>query len=133
MGLAETTLVFVSLGFFASAVAHNCQNGTRPVSEENREGCDYYCWNAETKSWDKFFFGNGERCFILYLRTPTIPSCCRAMPGIASPCLQVCTCLKSWAVHCIRSTGLRPAGIIKNPAWIKMFTISYFDSNLSVS
>uniref|UniRef100_A0A6B0UCH8 Putative tick salivary peptide group 1 n=1 Tax=Ixodes ricinus TaxID=34613 RepID=A0A6B0UCH8_IXORI len=63
MGLTETTLVLVSLAFFASAVAHNCQNGTRPASEENREGCDYYCWNAETKSWDKFFFGNGERCF----------------------------------------------------------------------
>uniref|UniRef100_V5GJP9 Btsp n=1 Tax=Ixodes ricinus TaxID=34613 RepID=V5GJP9_IXORI len=64
MGLTETTLVLVSLGFFASAAAHNCQNGTRPASEENREGCDYYCWNAETKSWDKFFFGNGERCFV---------------------------------------------------------------------
>nr|AAY66784.1 putative anticoagulant Salp9-like [Ixodes scapularis] len=63
MGLTEITLVLVSLAFFGSVVAHNCQNGTRPASEENREGCDYYCWNAETKSWDQFFFGNGERCF----------------------------------------------------------------------
>uniref|UniRef100_V5IJL9 Putative tick salivary peptide group 1 n=1 Tax=Ixodes ricinus TaxID=34613 RepID=V5IJL9_IXORI len=55
MGLTKTTLVLVSLAFFASAAGHNCQNGTRPASEENREGCDYYCWNAETKSWDKFF------------------------------------------------------------------------------
>uniref|UniRef100_V5H7K2 Basic tail protein n=1 Tax=Ixodes ricinus TaxID=34613 RepID=V5H7K2_IXORI len=64
MGLTGTTVVLaVSLAFFASAVAHNCQTGTRPASEENREGCDYYCWNAGTKSCDQFFFGNGERCF----------------------------------------------------------------------
>ncbi|KAM7311694.1 uncharacterized protein ISCGN_008601 [Ixodes scapularis] len=65
MGLTEITLVLVSLAFVATAAAHDCQNGTRPASEEKREGCDYYCWNAETKSWDKFFFGNGERCFVL--------------------------------------------------------------------
>uniref|UniRef100_A0A0K8R540 Putative basic tail protein n=1 Tax=Ixodes ricinus TaxID=34613 RepID=A0A0K8R540_IXORI len=63
MGLTGITLVLVSLAFFGSAAAHGCQNGTRPASEENREGCDYYCWNADTRSWDKFFFGNGERCF----------------------------------------------------------------------
>ncbi|CAN8015841.1 unnamed protein product [Ixodes persulcatus] len=63
MGLAGTTLVLVSLALFGSVAAHNCQNGTRPASEENREGCDYYCWNSETKAWDQFFFGNGERCF----------------------------------------------------------------------
>uniref|UniRef100_V5HBW3 Uncharacterized protein n=1 Tax=Ixodes ricinus TaxID=34613 RepID=V5HBW3_IXORI len=53
----------MSLAFFGSAAAHNCQNGTRPASEETREGCDFYCWNAETRSWDKFFFQNGEKCF----------------------------------------------------------------------
>uniref|UniRef100_V5H6Q9 Btsp n=1 Tax=Ixodes ricinus TaxID=34613 RepID=V5H6Q9_IXORI len=64
MGLTGTTLVLaVSLAFFGSAAAHNCQNGTRPASEVTREGCDFYCWNAETSSWDKFFFGNGEECF----------------------------------------------------------------------
>nr|AAN03859.1 putative anticoagulant Salp9 [Ixodes scapularis] len=63
MGLTEIMLVLVSLAFVATAAAHDCQNGTRPASEEKREGCDYYCWNTETKSWDKFFFGNGERCF----------------------------------------------------------------------
>nr|AAT92140.1 BTSP-6 [Ixodes pacificus] len=63
MGLTGITLVLVSLAFFGSAAAHNCQNGTRPASEENREGCDFYCWNAGTNSWDIFFFGNGEKCF----------------------------------------------------------------------
>uniref|UniRef100_V5HDN8 Basic tail protein n=1 Tax=Ixodes ricinus TaxID=34613 RepID=V5HDN8_IXORI len=63
MGLTGTTLVLVSLAFFGSAAAHNCQNGTRPESEVNREGCDFYCWNTDTNSWDKFFFGNGEECF----------------------------------------------------------------------
>uniref|UniRef100_A0A6B0UQI0 Putative tick salivary peptide group 1 n=1 Tax=Ixodes ricinus TaxID=34613 RepID=A0A6B0UQI0_IXORI len=63
MGLTGTTLVLVSLAFFGSAAAHHCQNGTRPASEENREGCDFYCWNAGTSSWDKFFFEDGEECF----------------------------------------------------------------------
>uniref|UniRef100_A0A090X7Z2 Putative secreted protein with basic tail n=1 Tax=Ixodes ricinus TaxID=34613 RepID=A0A090X7Z2_IXORI len=55
MGLTGTTLLLVSLAFIGSAAAHNCQNGTRPASEEKREGCDFYCWNTDTKSWDKFF------------------------------------------------------------------------------
>nr|AAY66796.1 putative salivary secreted protein with basic tail [Ixodes scapularis] len=63
MGLTGTTLVLVCVAFFGTAAAHNCKNGTRPASEENREGCDYYCWNEVTNSWDQFFFGNGERCF----------------------------------------------------------------------
>uniref|UniRef100_V5HCJ2 Basic tail protein n=1 Tax=Ixodes ricinus TaxID=34613 RepID=V5HCJ2_IXORI len=63
MGLTGITLVLVCFAFFGGVAAHGCQNGTRPASEQDREGCDYYCWNAETKSWDKFFFGNGERCF----------------------------------------------------------------------
>nr|AAY66503.1 putative secreted protein with basic tail [Ixodes scapularis] len=63
MGLTGTALVLVCVAFFGSAAAHNCKNGTRPASEENREGCDYYCWNEVTSSWDQFFFGNGERCF----------------------------------------------------------------------
>ncbi|KAM7311669.1 putative secreted protein with basic tail [Ixodes scapularis] len=64
MGLTGTALVLVCVAFFGSAAAHNCKNGTRPASEENREGCDYYCWNDVTSSWDQFFFGNGERCFV---------------------------------------------------------------------
>uniref|UniRef100_V5H456 Basic tail protein n=1 Tax=Ixodes ricinus TaxID=34613 RepID=V5H456_IXORI len=63
MGLAKTTLVLVSLGFFASAAAQTCRNGTRPASETKREGCDYYCWNTQTSSWDKYFFGDNEPCF----------------------------------------------------------------------
>nr|AAT92128.1 BTSP-7 [Ixodes pacificus]AAT92129.1 BTSP-8 [Ixodes pacificus] len=63
MGLTGATLVLVSLAFFGSAAAHNCKNGTRPASEETREGCDFYCWNTDTSSWDIFFFGNGEKCF----------------------------------------------------------------------
>uniref|UniRef100_V5HC10 Basic tail protein n=1 Tax=Ixodes ricinus TaxID=34613 RepID=V5HC10_IXORI len=63
MGLTGITLVLVSFAFFGGVAAHNCQNGTRPTSEQNREGCDYYCWNTDTKSWEQFFFGNGERCF----------------------------------------------------------------------
>uniref|UniRef100_V5H473 Putative tick salivary peptide group 1 n=1 Tax=Ixodes ricinus TaxID=34613 RepID=V5H473_IXORI len=39
MGLTGTTLVLVSLAFFGSAAAHNRRNGTRPESEQNREGC----------------------------------------------------------------------------------------------
>uniref|UniRef100_A0A090X7R1 Putative tick salivary peptide group 1 n=1 Tax=Ixodes ricinus TaxID=34613 RepID=A0A090X7R1_IXORI len=63
MGLTGTTLVLVSLAFLGSAAAHNCQNGTRPASEKNREGCDFYCWNTGTNTWDKFFFEDGQKCF----------------------------------------------------------------------
>uniref|UniRef100_A0A0K8RDF3 Putative basic tail protein n=1 Tax=Ixodes ricinus TaxID=34613 RepID=A0A0K8RDF3_IXORI len=63
MGLTATTLVLVSLAFFGTAAAHNCRNGTRPESEQNREGCDFYCWNTDTNTWDQFFFKNGETCF----------------------------------------------------------------------
>uniref|UniRef100_V5H1G6 Tick salivary peptide group 1 n=1 Tax=Ixodes ricinus TaxID=34613 RepID=V5H1G6_IXORI len=63
MGLTGTTLVLVSLAFLGSAAAHNCQNGTRPASEKNREGCDFYCWNTGTNTWDKFFFEDGQECF----------------------------------------------------------------------
>ncbi|EEC17896.1 secreted salivary gland protein 2 precursor, putative [Ixodes scapularis] len=63
MGLTGTTLVLVSLAFFGTAAAHNCKNGTRPTSEKNREGCDFYCWNTDTNSWDQFFFKDGETCF----------------------------------------------------------------------
>uniref|UniRef100_A0A090X8T9 Putative tick salivary peptide group 1 n=1 Tax=Ixodes ricinus TaxID=34613 RepID=A0A090X8T9_IXORI len=55
MGLTGTTLVLVSFAFIGSVAAHNCQNGTRPASEQTREGCDYYCWNTDTKSWDQIF------------------------------------------------------------------------------
>uniref|UniRef100_A0A0K8RCA2 Putative basic tail protein n=1 Tax=Ixodes ricinus TaxID=34613 RepID=A0A0K8RCA2_IXORI len=63
MGLTGTTLVLVSLAFFGSAAAHGCQNGTRPASEKEREGCDFYCWNDGTQSYDQFFFRDGEKCF----------------------------------------------------------------------
>ncbi|CAN7950102.1 unnamed protein product, partial [Ixodes pacificus] len=53
----------VSLAFFGSAAAETCRNGTRPASV-NREGCDYYCWNTVTSSWDKYFFGDEEPCFV---------------------------------------------------------------------
>uniref|UniRef100_V5IF04 Basic tail protein n=1 Tax=Ixodes ricinus TaxID=34613 RepID=V5IF04_IXORI len=63
MGLTGITLVLVSLAFFGSAAAHDCQNGTRPASQKNREGCDFYCWNTGTNTWDKFFFEDGQECF----------------------------------------------------------------------
>uniref|UniRef100_V5HE90 Basic tail protein n=1 Tax=Ixodes ricinus TaxID=34613 RepID=V5HE90_IXORI len=63
MGLSNTTLLFVSLAFFGAAAAQTCRNGTRPASETKREGCDYYCWNTQTSSWDKYFFGDNEPCF----------------------------------------------------------------------
>uniref|UniRef100_V5HKU8 Tick salivary peptide group 1 n=1 Tax=Ixodes ricinus TaxID=34613 RepID=V5HKU8_IXORI len=63
MELTGITLVLVSLAFFGSAAAETCRNGTRPASENEREGCDYYCWNAQTSSWDKYFFGDDEPCF----------------------------------------------------------------------
>nr|AAS68352.1 secreted salivary gland protein 2 precursor [Ixodes ricinus] len=63
MGLTGTTLVLASLAFFGSAAAHNCKNGTRPASEEKREGCDFYCWNSDTSRCDQFFFRDGETCF----------------------------------------------------------------------
>uniref|UniRef100_A0A0K8RCH4 Putative basic tail protein n=1 Tax=Ixodes ricinus TaxID=34613 RepID=A0A0K8RCH4_IXORI len=44
--------------FFEFIIPFNCF-----LQEQTREGCDYYCWNTDTKSWDQFFFGNGERCF----------------------------------------------------------------------
>uniref|UniRef100_V5I0A2 Putative tick salivary peptide group 1 n=1 Tax=Ixodes ricinus TaxID=34613 RepID=V5I0A2_IXORI len=64
MELTGTTLLLVSLAFIGSAAAHNCQNGTRPASEEKREGCDFYCWNTVTNSWDKFFFEDGEQMLL---------------------------------------------------------------------
>uniref|UniRef100_A0A0K8R3J4 Putative basic tail protein n=1 Tax=Ixodes ricinus TaxID=34613 RepID=A0A0K8R3J4_IXORI len=57
------TLVLVSLAFFGSAAAHDCRNGTRPSSEREREGCDFYCWNDATRSYEQFFFTDGEQCF----------------------------------------------------------------------
>uniref|UniRef100_V5HZ47 Putative tick salivary peptide group 1 n=1 Tax=Ixodes ricinus TaxID=34613 RepID=V5HZ47_IXORI len=64
MGLTGITLVLVSFAFFGGVAAHNCPKTERdPHSEQNREGCDYYRWNTDTKSWEQFFFGNGERCF----------------------------------------------------------------------
>uniref|UniRef100_V5H9N7 Putative tick salivary peptide group 1 n=1 Tax=Ixodes ricinus TaxID=34613 RepID=V5H9N7_IXORI len=46
MGFTGITLVLVSLAFLGSAAAHDCQNGTRPESQNDREGCDFYCWNG---------------------------------------------------------------------------------------
>uniref|UniRef100_A0A0K8RF89 Putative basic tail protein n=1 Tax=Ixodes ricinus TaxID=34613 RepID=A0A0K8RF89_IXORI len=67
MGMTGTTLVLaVSLAFFGSAAAHNCQKRTRPESEVNREGCDFYCWNTDYQFIGNklLSFGNGERkCF----------------------------------------------------------------------
>ncbi|CAN7986659.1 unnamed protein product [Ixodes pacificus] len=63
MELTGITLVLVSLTFFGSAAAETCRNGTRPASEKEREGCDYYCWNTQTSSWDQYFFGDNEPCF----------------------------------------------------------------------
>uniref|UniRef100_V5GZZ5 Basic tail protein n=1 Tax=Ixodes ricinus TaxID=34613 RepID=V5GZZ5_IXORI len=63
MGFTGITLVLVSLAFFGSTTAHDCQNGTRPESQNDREGCDYYCWNDRTSSRDQFFFTDGVQCF----------------------------------------------------------------------
>uniref|UniRef100_V5H1F3 Basic tail protein n=1 Tax=Ixodes ricinus TaxID=34613 RepID=V5H1F3_IXORI len=63
MGFTGTTLVLVSLAFFGSAAAHDCQNGTRLQSQKDREGCDFYCWNERTNSYDQFFFTDGVKCF----------------------------------------------------------------------
>ncbi|KAG0442859.1 hypothetical protein HPB47_015545, partial [Ixodes persulcatus] len=52
-----------SVAFFGSAVAETCRNGTRPASQGDREGCDYYCWNDVSNSWDQYFFGDKEPCF----------------------------------------------------------------------
>uniref|UniRef100_A0A0K8RLS2 Putative basic tail protein n=1 Tax=Ixodes ricinus TaxID=34613 RepID=A0A0K8RLS2_IXORI len=61
------TLVLVSLTFFGSAAAETCRNGTRPATRKiEREGCDYYCWNTQTRSWDKYFFGDDEPMFLQY-------------------------------------------------------------------
>ncbi|KAM7311693.1 uncharacterized protein ISCGN_008600 [Ixodes scapularis] len=95
MGLTEITLVLVSLAFVATAAAHDCQNGTRPASEEKREGCDYYCWNAETKSWDKFFFGNGERSRCLWKVK---------MRAVSNPPSSGCAESENWRQRKVRLT-----------------------------
>uniref|UniRef100_V5H0P6 Basic tail protein n=1 Tax=Ixodes ricinus TaxID=34613 RepID=V5H0P6_IXORI len=65
MGLTGTALVLVSLAILRKRCSPTIAKTERdPPRRKIREGCDYYCWNAETKSWDKFFFGNGERCFL---------------------------------------------------------------------
>uniref|UniRef100_A0A0K8RD54 Putative basic tail protein n=1 Tax=Ixodes ricinus TaxID=34613 RepID=A0A0K8RD54_IXORI len=61
MGLIGTTLVLVSLAFFGCAAAHNCQNRTRPASEEKREGCDFYCWDTGTNFMGEIFSFRTER------------------------------------------------------------------------
>ncbi|EEC08176.1 secreted salivary gland peptide, putative, partial [Ixodes scapularis] len=53
----------VSPASFGVTAAQTCCNGTRPASV-NTEGCDYYCWNTQTSSWDIYFFGNNEPCFV---------------------------------------------------------------------
>uniref|UniRef100_V5HAZ3 Putative tick salivary peptide group 1 n=1 Tax=Ixodes ricinus TaxID=34613 RepID=V5HAZ3_IXORI len=63
MGLTRITLLLVSLAFFGIAAAHDCQNGTRPESQRDREGCDFYCWNEVTNSYDQFFLH--RRCTML--------------------------------------------------------------------
>uniref|UniRef100_A0A090X7Y0 Putative secreted salivary gland protein 2 n=1 Tax=Ixodes ricinus TaxID=34613 RepID=A0A090X7Y0_IXORI len=64
MGLTGTALVLVSLAIFGSAAAHGCQKrNANPHRKKEREGCDFYCWNTVTNSWDKFFFEDGEQCF----------------------------------------------------------------------
>uniref|UniRef100_V5HBD9 Putative secreted protein n=1 Tax=Ixodes ricinus TaxID=34613 RepID=V5HBD9_IXORI len=55
MGLTGTALVLVSLAIFGSAAAHGCQKrNANPHRKKEREGCDFYCWNTVTNSWDKF-------------------------------------------------------------------------------
>uniref|UniRef100_V5HDQ9 Basic tail protein n=1 Tax=Ixodes ricinus TaxID=34613 RepID=V5HDQ9_IXORI len=63
MGLTGITLVLVSLAFFGSVAADDCRNGTRPTSQNDREGCDFYCWNENTRSYDQYFFTDGVQCF----------------------------------------------------------------------
>uniref|UniRef100_V5HN97 Putative tick salivary peptide group 1 n=1 Tax=Ixodes ricinus TaxID=34613 RepID=V5HN97_IXORI len=61
MGFTGTTLVSVSLAFFGSAAAHDCQKRTRLQSQKDREGCDFYCWNERTNSYDQFFLHRRSR------------------------------------------------------------------------
>ncbi|CAN8015846.1 unnamed protein product [Ixodes persulcatus] len=53
----------VSLAFLGSAADEECKNGTRPDSQKDGEGCDYYCMNNSTEKWDHFFYKDGEKCF----------------------------------------------------------------------
>uniref|UniRef100_V5HBB6 Putative grp-2 430 glycine rich family n=1 Tax=Ixodes ricinus TaxID=34613 RepID=V5HBB6_IXORI len=64
MGLTGITLVLVSLALLRKRRSPTIdQNGTRPDSQKDREGCDFYCWNKATNSYDQFFFTDGVRCF----------------------------------------------------------------------
>ncbi|XP_029843977.2 gem-associated protein 2-like [Ixodes scapularis] len=63
MGFTGIALLLVSLAFLGSAADEECSNGTRPTSQKDREGCDYYCWNDGSNSWDQYFFGDNEPCF----------------------------------------------------------------------
>uniref|UniRef100_V5GL67 Putative tick salivary peptide group 1 n=1 Tax=Ixodes ricinus TaxID=34613 RepID=V5GL67_IXORI len=66
MGLTGITLVLASLAFFGSVAADDCRNGTRPSSQNDRGGCDFYCWNEGTRSYDQYFFTDGvELSFLL--------------------------------------------------------------------
>uniref|UniRef100_A0A0K8RIM5 Putative basic tail protein n=1 Tax=Ixodes ricinus TaxID=34613 RepID=A0A0K8RIM5_IXORI len=63
MWFTGITLLLVSLAFLGSAADEECKNGTRPDSQKDGEGCDYYCMNNSTNNWDHFFYGDGEKCF----------------------------------------------------------------------
>uniref|UniRef100_A0A0K8RDQ7 Putative basic tail protein n=1 Tax=Ixodes ricinus TaxID=34613 RepID=A0A0K8RDQ7_IXORI len=62
MGFTGITLVLVSLAFFGSTAAHDCQNGTRPESQNDREGCDFYCWTID-QFMGPIFLHRRCRCF----------------------------------------------------------------------
>uniref|UniRef100_V5HPH5 Putative tick salivary peptide group 1 n=1 Tax=Ixodes ricinus TaxID=34613 RepID=V5HPH5_IXORI len=56
MELTGITLVLVSLTFFGSSAAETCRNGTRPrIRKNEREGCDYYCWNTTNPFMGQIF------------------------------------------------------------------------------
>uniref|UniRef100_A0A0K8RB47 Putative basic tail protein n=1 Tax=Ixodes ricinus TaxID=34613 RepID=A0A0K8RB47_IXORI len=65
MWFTGITLLLVSLAFLGSAADEECKNGTRPESQKDGEGCDYYCMNNSTKKWDHFFYGDDEKCFLI--------------------------------------------------------------------
>uniref|UniRef100_V5I3R3 Putative tick salivary peptide group 1 n=1 Tax=Ixodes ricinus TaxID=34613 RepID=V5I3R3_IXORI len=63
MWFTGITLLLVSLAFSGSVANEECENGKRPASQKDREGCDYYCRDEESDSWIQYFFGDGEKCF----------------------------------------------------------------------
>uniref|UniRef100_V5I5J6 Putative grp-2 463 glycine rich family n=1 Tax=Ixodes ricinus TaxID=34613 RepID=V5I5J6_IXORI len=64
MGLTGITLGFGVSGLLRKRCSRRLQKTELdPHRQNDREGCDFYCWNEGTRSYDQYFFTDGVECF----------------------------------------------------------------------